>query len=87
MTCCNMVMQKFRASVWQEGDLFVAQCLEIDLAGQGESEEGALAALAEVIQLNFMPPVATVLPKVSTLEVEAGAPPLRQLQLCPLGPQ
>lgn len=73
MTCYNGTMQKFRASVWQEGDLFVAQCLEVDLAGQGKSEEEALAALAEVIQLHFMPPVATVLPKVSTLEVEVGA--------------
>jgi len=33
----------FSASVWSEGDWYVAQCLEVDVASQGGSEEEALA--------------------------------------------
>lgn len=29
----------FTASVWQEDGVFVAQCLEVDVASQGETEE------------------------------------------------
>jgi predicted RNase H-like HicB family nuclease len=50
--------QVFTASVWQEDDLFVAQCLEVDVASQGETEEEALANLAEALELHFEPPVA-----------------------------
>lgn len=46
------------ASVWREGG--VAQCLEVDVASQGESEEGALMNLREALDLHFEPPVATV---------------------------
>jgi hypothetical protein len=47
--------------------------LDVDLASQGGTEEEALRALGEALQLHFCPPVATVLPKVATLEVEIGA--------------
>ena len=33
----------FAATVWREGQWFVAQCLEVDVASQGETEEEALA--------------------------------------------
>lgn len=66
-------MKSFRASVWPEGDTYVAQCLDIDVASQGSTEEEALAALSEAIRLHFAPPVATIVPKVATLEVEVGA--------------
>ncbi|MDP3063074.1 MAG: type II toxin-antitoxin system HicB family antitoxin, partial [Chloroflexota bacterium] len=33
--------RSFTASVWQEGDWYVAQCLEVDVASQGASEEEA----------------------------------------------
>lgn len=64
---------KFRASVWSEGDLFVAQCLDLDVASQGATEAEALEALKEALQLHLSPPVATLLPKVATLEVEVAA--------------
>jgi hypothetical protein len=35
----------FAASVWQEGEWYVSQCLEVDIASQGESEEEALSNL------------------------------------------
>lgn len=66
-------MSQFRASVWKEGDWYVAQCLEVDIASQGESEAEALNALKEAVELHFSPPVATITPKVATFEAEIGA--------------
>ena len=34
--------QEFTASVWREGQWYIAQALEIDIASQGESVETAL---------------------------------------------
>jgi predicted RNase H-like HicB family nuclease len=65
--------QQFTASVWHEDDWYVAQCLEVDVASQGETEEEALANLREALQLYFEPPTPTVTPHVRTLEVEIGA--------------
>jgi len=62
--------QTFTASVWQEGDWFVAQCLEVDVASQGETEEEALTNLREALELHFEPPCATVTPHVRSIEVE-----------------
>jgi predicted RNase H-like HicB family nuclease len=63
----------FAATVWREGKWYVSQCLEIDIASQGETEEDALANLKEALELHFEPPQATRLPKIRTLEVEVGA--------------
>ena len=63
----------FTASVWREGDWFVSQCLEVDVASQGETEEEALANLKEALELHFEPPQATRLPELRTIEVEVGA--------------
>ena len=63
----------FAASVWKEGHLYVSQCLEIDLASQGETEEEALSNLKEALELYFEPPCATRAPKVRLIEVEVGA--------------
>jgi predicted RNase H-like HicB family nuclease len=49
----------FAASVWREGDWYVSQCLEVDVASQGESEEEALASLREALELHFEPLQAT----------------------------
>ncbi len=37
----------FAAAVWREGSCYVSQCLEIDIASQGETEAEALANLKE----------------------------------------
>lgn len=63
----------FPAAVWKEGDWFVAQCLEVDVASQGETEAEALENLKEALELHFEPPVATRPAKVRTVEVEVGA--------------
>jgi len=62
--------QTFTASVWREGDWYIAQCREFELASQGSSKEEALNNLAEAIELYFEPPVATIVPEVITIEAE-----------------
>ncbi len=51
--------QPFAATIWRKGKWYVAQCLELDIASQGESEEEALANLKEALELHFEPPQAT----------------------------
>jgi predicted RNase H-like HicB family nuclease len=63
----------FAATVWREGNWYVSQCLEVDIASQGESEDEALANLKEALELHFQPPQATRPPKARTVEVEVGA--------------
>jgi predicted RNase H-like HicB family nuclease len=65
--------QTFTASLWQEGNWFVAQCLEVDIASQGETEEEAIFNLSEALSLHFEPPVATITPQIKTLEVDISA--------------
>jgi predicted RNase H-like HicB family nuclease len=65
--------RNFNATVWQEGEWFVAQCLEVDIASQGATEEEALENLSEALELHFTPPVATIAPRVRTVEVEIAA--------------
>ena len=63
----------FAATVWREGNWYVSQCLEIDIASQGATEEEALENLREALELHFEPPQATRPPKLRTIEVEVGA--------------
>ncbi len=46
------------ASVTKEGLLYVAQCLEVDVASQGDSIDAALANLREALELHFEDGVA-----------------------------
>ncbi len=72
--CKNMPMKRpFAAAVWRDGNWYVSQCLEVDIASQGETEEEALANLKEAIELHFEPPQATRPPRVRMVEVELGA--------------
>jgi predicted RNase H-like HicB family nuclease len=48
--------QEFTATAWQEGERFVAQCSEVDVASQGLTEEEALENLREAVGLHFEPP-------------------------------
>ncbi|WP_424189973.1 type II toxin-antitoxin system HicB family antitoxin [Actinokineospora sp. G85] len=41
------------AAVHQEEDWFIAQCLEVDIASQGQSIQEALANLREAVELYF----------------------------------
>jgi predicted RNase H-like HicB family nuclease len=63
----------FTATLWREGPWVVAQCLEVDVASQGETEDEALANLREALELYFEPPCPTIAPQIRTVEVETGA--------------
>ncbi len=65
--------REFSAVVQQEGDLFVAQCLDVDIASQGSSEEEALANLQEALELYVQSPQATTAPNVSKVRVDTDA--------------
>ena len=72
--CQNRYMERpFSATIWREGDWFVSQRLDVDIASQGNTEEEALANLREALKLHFEPPVATHPPAVRQIEVEVGA--------------
>jgi predicted RNase H-like HicB family nuclease len=62
----------FAATVWREGKWYVSQCLEVDVASQGETEGEALANLKEALELHFEPPQATRPSMVRMIEVEVG---------------
>ena len=64
-----MKTQTFTASISQEGEMFIAQCLEIDVASQGKSEEDAINNLKEALELYLEPPRPTVMPKLRKFEV------------------
>lgn len=59
----------FSASVTREGDWYVAQVLEVDVASQGLSEDEALDNLREALALHFQPPMANPPPKIRRVEV------------------
>ena len=60
----------FTASLWQEDHWFIAQCLDLDIASQGETPDLALANLQEAIELHLEPPHATLLPQMRTIEID-----------------
>jgi predicted RNase H-like HicB family nuclease len=63
----------FAATTWREGEWFISQCLEIDIASQGKSEGESLSNLKEALELHFEEPQPTRLPRVQMIEVEVGA--------------
>jgi len=65
--------QQFSASVWREGEWVIAQCIQVDIASQGATEEEALSNLRDAIELHFTPPVASLVPKVRDIEVDIKA--------------
>jgi predicted RNase H-like HicB family nuclease len=65
--------QHLTASIWREGDWYIAQCLEVDVASQGQTEDEALTNLREALELYFEPPTPTITPHIRSLEVETGA--------------
>jgi predicted RNase H-like HicB family nuclease len=65
--------QRFSASIWQEGEWFIAQCVQVDVASQGATEDEALENLRDALELHFSPPVATLVPHVRDIEVDIRA--------------
>jgi hypothetical protein len=69
----TFMKRKLTASITREGDWCIAQCLEVDVASQGETADEALANLREAVELHFEPPTATVVPDVRQIEVDIDA--------------
>lgn len=65
--------RNFTASVWREENWYIAQCLEVDVASQGETEEEALENLEEALELYFEPPTATLAPQIFQIQVNIDA--------------
>ena len=62
--------KQFTAVISKEDELFVAQCLEIDVASQGESETIAVSNLGEAIELYLDDPRAKAFPRVQKFKIE-----------------
>jgi predicted RNase H-like HicB family nuclease len=65
--------QRFTASVWREGNWFIAQCAEVDVASQGATEDEALENLRDALKLHFSSPAATAVPQLRDIEVDIQA--------------
>ena len=63
----------FTATVTKEDDIFVAQCLEVDVASQGPTEAKAVENLKEALELHFEAPRATKTPKIQQVKVKLNA--------------
>ena len=68
-----MKNQTFTASIWQEDGWFIAQCLEVDIASQGENEKAALDNLAEALELYFESPQPSLKPIIRKFEAKVSA--------------
>ena len=62
--------QRFTAVISKEDEWYVAQCLEIDVVSQGESETIAVNNLSDALELYLDEPHSVVLPRVQTFEIE-----------------
>ena len=65
--------RKFAVSITRDGDWYVAQALEVDVASQGETEQEALDNIREALELYFEPPAPERVPKIHQVEVEIPA--------------
>jgi len=65
---------QFTAAITQEGDLFVARCLEVEVTSQGISMGDALENLKEALGLYFEDqggPTSFAHPTVTTFQLSA----------------
>ena len=62
---------RFQAAITREDGGYVAQCLELDVASQGDTPEAALVNLKEALELRLEDePVRSIAPaEVRTLDV------------------
>jgi hypothetical protein len=71
--CEHVMKRSFTASISHEGEWYIAQCLQVDVASQGATEDEALENLRDALELHFTPPVATITPRVRDIEVDIRA--------------
>jgi O-phosphoseryl-tRNA(Cys) synthetase len=51
-----MTTSKYHALVWQEIDMWIGQCIEIDVASCGETEDKATRNLIKALEQHFDDP-------------------------------
>lgn len=61
---------RLTAAVSRDGDLFVARCLEVELASRGRSVDDALADLEEALELYFEDEPSPAVTEVITAPIE-----------------
>ena len=69
---------RLTAAVTREGKWYVAQCLEIEVASQGETFEAAITNLREALELRLEDEPNLLLPSappiIAPVEVNPGSP-------------
>jgi predicted RNase H-like HicB family nuclease len=65
--------RSFTASISHEGEWYIAQCLQVDIASQGATEDEALENLRDALELHLTPPVTTITPRVRDIEIDIRA--------------
>lgn len=68
-TTAESETRPFTASVYRDGEWYVAQALEVDIASHGHSVEEALASLREALTLYFAPPSPGPMPNLHRIKV------------------
>jgi len=46
-------LEPLRYETWQEDGAYIARCLDMDLASEGNIQEEAVASLQEALELDF----------------------------------
>jgi predicted RNase H-like HicB family nuclease len=67
------MLRDFTAKIWQEGNVYVAQCLELELSSYGDTEEEALDSLREAVELYYEDIPSLTKPLIRTFQVELDA--------------
>ena len=60
--------RQFSASITREGDWYIAQCIQVDVASQGTTEDDALDNLRDALELHFSSPTATDVPQIRDID-------------------
>ena len=47
------MVQTFHAKIRQDGDKFIAECLEIDISGEGNTKQEAFMDLRDALFIHF----------------------------------
>jgi predicted RNase H-like HicB family nuclease len=58
----NTMAKSLRYVVYEQDGAFVAQCLDVDIASEGDTESDALLALKEALELYFEGDSPVVIP-------------------------
>ncbi len=65
--------RSFTASVSKEGEWHVAQCLEVNVASQGGTQDAALANLREALVLHFDERAASAASNIRRIDIDVSA--------------